>query len=92
MGAPLGPQLPQWACFDAAFHSSLPAAAYTYAIPREFRDKGFRRFGFHGINHQHVAETVYGWRQQGKDPSTLRLISAHLGAGASLAAIKAGAA
>ena len=85
------PELPQWACFDTAFHSSLPAAAYTYAIPSEFRDRGFRRFGFHGINHQHVAETVAEqWRQQGKDPSRLRLISAHLGAGASLAAIRGG--
>ena len=85
------PGVPHWACFDTAFHSSLPAAAYTYAIPSDFRNKGFRRFGFHGINHQHVAETVAEqWRQQGKDPSKLRLISAHLGAGASLAAIRGG--
>ena len=55
------------------------------------RNKGFRRFGFHGINHQHVAEAVaQQWRAQGKDPSTLRLISAHLGAGASLATIRGG--
>ena len=52
------PECPQWACFDTAFHSSLPAAATTYAIPQPFRIKGFRRFGFHGINHQHVAESV----------------------------------
>ena len=85
------PELPQWACFDTAFHSSLPAAAYTYAIPSEFRHKGFRRFGFHGINHQHGSETVAAqWRGQGKDPSQLRLLSAHLGAGASLAAVKGG--
>ena len=85
------PELPQWACFDTAFHSSLPAAAYTYAIPSEFRNKGFRRFGFHGINHQHVSETVAAQcRKQGKNPSQLRLISAHLGAGASLAAVKGG--
>lgn len=86
------PALPQWACFDTAFHSSLPAAAYTYAIPSALRNKGFRRFGFHGINHQHVGEAVaQQWRAQGKDdPSTLRLISAHLGAGASLAAIRGG--
>lgn len=85
------PELPQWACFDTAFHSSLPAAAYTYAIPSALRNKGFRRFGFHGINHQHVAEAVaQQWRAQGNDPSTLRLISAHLGAGASLAAIRGG--
>ena len=85
------PELPQWACFDTAFHSSLPAAAYTYAIPGELRNKGFRRFGFHGINHQHIAEAVAGqWRHQGRDASGLRLISAHLGAGASLAAIRGG--
>ena len=85
------PELPQWACFDTAFHSSLPAAAYTYAIPSDFRNRGFRRFGFHGINHQHVSETVAAqWREQGKDPSQLRLISAHLGAGGSLAAVKGG--
>ena len=85
------PQLPQWACFDTAFHSSLPAAAYSYAIPQDFRCRGFRRFGFHGINHQHVAETAAEqWRSQGRDPSRLRLVSAHLGAGASLAAVKGG--
>ena len=83
--------IPQWACFDTAFHSSLPACASTYAIPSEWRRRGFRRFGFHGINHQHVAETVAEqWRQRGNDPSKLRLISAHLGAGASLAAIRGG--
>ena len=84
-------ECPQWACFDTAFHSSLPAAATTYAIPEPLRNKGFRRFGFHGINHQHVAEAVgQRWQQQGRDPASLRLISAHLGAGASLAAIKGG--
>ena len=85
------PECPQWACFDTAFHSSLPAAASTYAIPQALSAKGFRRFGFHGINHQHVAESVAEqWRQQGRDPAQLRLISAHLGARASLAAIKGG--
>jgi acetate kinase len=86
-----GGDRPQWACFDTAFHSSLPAAAYSYAIPEQFRRRGFRRFGFHGINHQHVTESVsQRWRTQGKDPSSLRLISAHLGAGCSLAAVKGG--
>ena len=85
------PDCPQWACFDTAFHSSLPAAASTYAIPQQLRGQGFRRYGFHGINHQHVAESVAErWRLQGRDPASLRLISAHLGAGASLAAIKGG--
>ena len=86
-----GEGLPQWACFDTAFHSSLPEAAYSYAIPAEFRRQGLRRFGFHGINHQHVSESMaQRWRQQGRDPSGLRLISAHLGAGSSLAAVKGG--
>jgi len=85
------PSVPQWACFDTAFHSSLPASASSYAIPTELRCGGFRRFGFHGINHQHVSESVARqWREQGKDPAQLRLISAHLGAGASLAAIRGG--
>jgi len=80
-----------WACFDTAFHSTLPEAARTYALPKALRCKGFRRFGFHGLNHQHVSETVtQQWKEQGRDPSKLRLISAHLGAGASLAAVRAG--
>ena len=52
------PDLEQWACFDTAFHSTLPSAAHTYAIPAPWRARGLRRFGFHGLNHQHVAETV----------------------------------
>ena len=46
------PLLPQWACFDTAFHATLPEAAYSYAIPLALRSRGYRRFGFHGINHQ----------------------------------------
>ncbi len=74
------PQLPQWACFDTAFHASLPPEASTYAIPASWRQLGCRRYGFHGLNHQHVAEAV----------PCQRLISAHLGAGCSLAAIRDG--
>ena len=87
------PDLPQWACFDTAFHSNLPEAAhtYTYALPERLRQQGLRRYGFHGINHQHVAEQVAKrWTRDNKDSSELRLISAHLGAGASLAAVKGG--
>ena len=85
------PELPQWACFDTAFHSSLPEAARTYALSETLREQGFRRYGFHGLNHQHVSETVQElWQAKGHAPDQLRLISAHLGAGASLAAIKGG--
>lgn len=71
------PELPQWACFDTAFHHTLPPEAYTYAIPAAWRAQGLRRFGFHGLSHQHVGETV-------RAP---RVISCHLGAGCSLCAI-----
>jgi acetate kinase len=74
------PQLPQWTCFDTAFHASLPPEASTYAIPTAWRQRGCRRYGFHGLNHQHVAEAV----------PCGRLISAHLGAGCSLAAVRDG--
>jgi acetate kinase len=74
------PQLPQWACFDTAFHATLPVEARTYALPAQWRAGGCRRYGFHGLNHQHVAEAV----------PCGRLISAHLGAGCSLAAIRDG--
>ncbi len=87
----LTPEPSQWACFDTAFHSTLPEAAHTYALEKKLRQKGFRRFGFHGLNHQHVSEVVTEqWRHQGKESSQLRLISAHLGAGASLAAVRGG--
>jgi len=54
----LRPALPQWACFDTAFHHSLPPEARTYALPAAWRQGGIRRFGFHGLNHQHVAEAA----------------------------------
>ena len=76
----LRPELAQWACFDTAFHSTLPPEARTYALPATWRQRGYRRYGFHGINHQHVAEAL----------PCGRLISAHLGAGCSLAAVHNG--
>jgi len=81
------PALPQWACFDTGFHSTLEAAAFTYAVPESWRWAGLRRFGFHGLNHQHISEVVMD--QQGH-PASLRMISCHLGAGCSLAAIRDG--
>ncbi len=74
------PTTPQWACFDTAFHHSLPTEACTYAIPAAWRAQGLRRYGFHGLNHQHVARAV----------PVERLISCHLGAGCSLCAIRSG--
>lgn len=81
-GAGGGAPLPQWACFDTGFHASLPPAAFTYALPAAWREQGLRRYGFHGLNHQHVADTVSRLH-----PSARRVISCHLGAGCSLCAI-----
>jgi acetate kinase len=87
------PDLEQWACFDTAFHSTLPAEAHTYALPAAWRQAGLRRFGFHGLNHQHIGEVVGRRLRAGAGPSPaapLRLISCHLGAGCSLCAIRDG--
>jgi len=81
---------PQWACFDTAFHSTLPAAAHTYALPAAWRNLGLRRFGFHGLNHQHISEVVQRLEATAGGAPSLRLISAHLGAGCSLCAIRGG--
>jgi acetate kinase len=86
------PELPQWACFDTAFHRTLPPEARTYALPARWRQQGLRRYGFHGLNHQHVSEAVerrFGPCGPGGAP--LRLISCHLGAGCSLCAVRGGA-
>ncbi|MFM7314578.1 MAG: acetate/propionate family kinase [Cyanobium sp.] len=86
--------LNQWACFDTAFHHTLPPAAHTYALPARWRALGLRRFGFHGLNHQHVSEVVRMQMASGADPglpaAPLLLISCHLGAGCSLCAIRDG--
>jgi acetate kinase len=83
----LRPALPSVACFDTAFHATLSDAAATYALPREWRERfGLRRYGFHGLSHAYVARRAA--ELLGRDD--LRLVSCHLGAGASLAAIRAG--
>ncbi len=76
------PEAEAWACFDTAFHASIPAEQHTYALPKTWRDMGLRRFGFHGLNHQHVAATTARLK-----PAARRLISCHLGAGCSLCAV-----
>ena len=83
------PDVPEVACFDTAFHSSLPAAAGTYALPREWREKwDLRRFGFHGLSHAYVPRRAA--ELLGRRVEELRLVTCHLGAGASLAAVQGG--
>jgi acetate kinase len=84
----LVPGTPQVAVFDTAFHADLPAPAYTYAGPQEWLDAGLRRFGFHGINHQYVAHRTAHILNRSIDG--LRLLTCHLGSGASLAAVRHG--
>jgi acetate kinase len=82
------PNVPQVAVFDTAFHSHLPLEAAVYPLPYELLDQGIRRYGFHGINHQYCTHKTA--QLLGKDLASLRLISCHLGNGASLAAIRNG--
>jgi acetate kinase len=84
----LGPEVPQFAVFDTAFHGQMPQAASTYGGPAAWRDKGWRRYGFHGISHQYCAERLAHWCD--RPLSELQLITCHLGNGCSLAAIRAG--
>jgi acetate kinase len=80
--------IPQVAVFDTGFHSQLPDAASVYPGPYEWLQRGIRKFGFHGINHQYCAERAA--KLFGKDLSALKLITCHLGNGCSLAAIRGG--
>lgn len=83
------PGIPEIACFDTAFHAGLPASAATYALPREWRERwGLRRFGFHGLSHSYAATRAAELAQRPLE--SLRMVTCHLGAGASLAAIRDG--
>lgn len=78
------PQIPQVACFDTAFHRGLPELAQRFPLPRRLFDEGLRRYGFHGLSYEYVLQEL------GPSARRQRLIVAHLGNGASLAAVKDG--
>ncbi len=81
------PSLPAVACFDTAFHAGLPAAAATYALPSAWRERfGLRRFGFHGLSHAYASRRAAAMLER----RDLRVVTCHLGAGASLAAVRDG--
>ena len=83
------PRVPQVACFDTAFHSGMPEAATTYAVPREWRDRlGVRRYGFHGLSHAYASKRCS--EMMDRPGTDARIVSCHLGAGASLAAVVGG--
>jgi acetate kinase len=79
------PDVPAVACFDTAFHSTMPEPARTYPLPEEWRRRhGLRRYGFHGLSHAYAATRARAML----DRTELRLVTCHLGAGASLAAVR----
>ncbi len=80
------PDVPAVASFDTAFHTTIPPAAATYAVPREWRERyAIRRYGFHGLSHAYCSRRAA--QLLGRPLAGLRIITCHLGAGASLAAV-----
>ena len=85
----LRPEVPNVACFDTAFHATLPPEASTYALPADWtRRWSLRRFGFHGLSHAYASRRAAELLR--RPLSELRLVTAHLGSGASLAAVAGG--
>lgn len=85
----LMPQTPMVAVFDTAFHQTMPKHAYMYALPYELYEKhGIRRYGFHGTSHRYVSKVAADL--VGKDIKELKIVTCHLGNGASVAAIDGG--
>src|SRR6266566_457350 len=82
------PQVPQIACFDTAFHSTLPRVAKLLPIPRRYEAKGVQRYGFHGLSYSFLMQELE--RVAGAKAANGRIILAHLGNGASLAAVREG--
>jgi acetate kinase len=77
------PGIPQFACFDTAFHTTIPEAAARFPIPRELFDEGIHRYGFHGLSYESIVHQL-------GDRLPSRTVIAHLGSGASLTAVKDG--
>ena len=83
------PGIPMAAVFDTSFHATMPPEAYLYAIPYEYYDKyRVRRYGFHGTSHKYVAEKAAEY--VGKDWKNTKIVTCHLGSGASIAAVENG--
>ncbi len=81
------PRLPQWLCFDTAFHRDMPRVAKQLALPRRIDQQGVQRFGFHGLSYTWLMEELV---RLGDASATDRVILAHLGSGASMAAVRNG--
>jgi acetate kinase len=81
------PLLPQIACFDTGFHRTQPNLAQAFALPRRFAEEGIRRYGFHGLSYEYLASRL---KELAPQVAVGRIVFAHLGAGASLCAVKNG--
>jgi len=81
-------KVPQVACFDTAFHENMPAVAKLLAIPRRYQAKGIRRYGFHGLSYSYLMQELA--RLAGAEAAKGQIILAHLGSGASMAAVRDG--
>ena len=79
------PDVPQIACFDTMFHAQMPTEAKQFALPRELHDEGIRRYGFHGLSYEYIQRQL-----EQRNCAELNTVVGHLGAGASLCAIKQG--
>ncbi|AWM28627.1 acetate/propionate family kinase [Sinorhizobium fredii] len=83
----INPDVPQVACFDTAFHRGHPEHADCYALPRALYDQGVRRYGFHGLSYEYIAERL---REIAPEAAGGKVIVAHLGSGASMCALRDG--
>ncbi|WP_391564638.1 acetate/propionate family kinase [Sinorhizobium meliloti] len=83
----INPDVPQVACFDTAFHRGHPEHTDCYALPRAFYEQGVRRYGFHGLSYEYVAERL---SEIAPEPARGKVIVAHLGSGASMCALRDG--
>jgi acetate kinase len=83
----LQPDLPQVACFDTAFHRTIPEVGQMYALPHEMYEAGIRRYGFHGLSYEYI---VHALAELDPRAASGRLVVAHLGSGCSMAAIRNG--
>ena len=85
----LCPNIPQVVCFDTSFHQSMPPRSYIYGLPYKYYEKyRVRRYGFHGTSHKFVAQR--GWELAGLDFNTAKVVTCHIGNGASIAAVDGG--
>jgi acetate kinase len=85
------PALPQVACFDTAFHRTLPEVAQLFPLPRAITDSGVRRYGFHGLSYAYIASTLpEHFAASAIAPEQARVVVAHLGSGSSLCALRGG--